>query len=365
MEFGAFLTTAQPPAFTEDDVFRGVKEYALCADETSFDSVWLLEHHFTRFGLCPCTITLAGCLLGMTRTLRVGTAVTVITTDHPIRLAEKVAVLDRMSGGRFELGIGRGSFVKDFEAFGVDMAQSHDLMDEYFHTMVSIFETGGVDIPDGRGRSQEVEVFPHALTSPHPPMVVVAQSPSTVRWAAENGLGMLLHYWMEDEAKRAQLELYGEFAESAGRDPADAKHVLSCIAFLGDSREAARAELSDTLSWWYEEGNRATHLLEKTADELPNYAYILAQAEQHALRAPTTAVEAVETMMDRNPIGTAEQVRARIDELRSITGIERFIFGFEGVGKVDRAVEVMRAFSDEIIDVLRPPTTRGGDGDGR
>jgi alkanal monooxygenase alpha chain len=360
MEFGAFLTTAQPPAFTEDDVFRGVKRYALCAEETSFDSVWLLEHHFTRFGLCPCTITLAGYLLGMTCTLRVGTAVTVITTDHPIRLAEKVAVLDRMSGGRFELGIGRGSFVKDFEAFGVDMSQSHRLLDEYYREMVSIFETGITTIPDGRGGTSEVEVFPSPSTKPVPPMVVVAQSPSTVRWAAENGLGMLLHYWMEDEAKKAQLELYADLAEAAGRDPDDAPHVLSCIAFLGETREAARGELVSTLSWWYEEGSRATHLLEKTAQDLPNYSWILAQAEQHALRAPSSVLEAVETMMDRNPIGTPEQVRERIDELRTITGIERFIFGFEGTGKIDRTVEVMRRFSDEVIDVLRAPTSGTG-----
>jgi alkanesulfonate monooxygenase SsuD/methylene tetrahydromethanopterin reductase-like flavin-dependent oxidoreductase (luciferase family) len=81
---------------------------AIAAEEAGFDDVWVAEHHFTSYGICPSAITLAGYLLGTTRRVAVGTAVSVLSTQHPVALAEQAALLDQVSGGRFRLGVGRG-----------------------------------------------------------------------------------------------------------------------------------------------------------------------------------------------------------------------------------------------------------------
>src|SRR5918996_1565578 len=105
IQYGAFLTTAQPPGITESDVFTDAISYAQAAEELGFEDVWLLEHHFTRFGLCGDALTMAAFLLGQTIKINVGTAVVVVPLQHPVRLAERVAMIDHLSDGRLLLGI--------------------------------------------------------------------------------------------------------------------------------------------------------------------------------------------------------------------------------------------------------------------
>lgn len=84
---------------------------AVAAEDAGFGDVWVAEHHFRSYGICPSAITLAGYLLGATRRIAVGTAVSV-STQHPVTLAEQAALLDQVSGGRFRLasaGVARGS----------------------------------------------------------------------------------------------------------------------------------------------------------------------------------------------------------------------------------------------------------------
>src|ERR1700693_797766 len=131
MKFGVFVTTAHHPNQTQEEVFDNTTLYAVEAESLGYRGAWVLEHHFTRFGLCAHPITLAAYILGKTTTLRVGTAVCVLPLYHPLQIAEQVAMVDQLSNGRFDFGVGRGAFRKDFNAFGVDPAKSHLIMREW------------------------------------------------------------------------------------------------------------------------------------------------------------------------------------------------------------------------------------------
>jgi luciferase-like monooxygenase len=135
MRFGVFLLAAQFPDQDHSTVLDSTVAAALAAEEAGFDDVWVAEHHFMSYGICPSAITLAGYLLGATRRITVGTAVSVLSTQHPVALAEQAALLDQLSGGRFRLGIGRGGPWIDLEVFGTGMdryqhgfAESLDLL---------------------------------------------------------------------------------------------------------------------------------------------------------------------------------------------------------------------------------------------
>ena len=91
---------------------------AEAAEDAGLDAVWLAEHHFVPYGVCPSAVTLAALLLGRTRRIRVGTAVSVLPTAHPVALGEQAALLHLTSGGRFTLGVGRGGPWVDLEVFG-------------------------------------------------------------------------------------------------------------------------------------------------------------------------------------------------------------------------------------------------------
>jgi alkanesulfonate monooxygenase SsuD/methylene tetrahydromethanopterin reductase-like flavin-dependent oxidoreductase (luciferase family) len=118
MRFGAFLLAAQFPGQDHTAVLESTVAAAVAAEEAGFDDVWIAEHHFMSYGICPSAITLAGYLLGATRRVAVGTAVSVLPTHHPVALAEQAALLDQVSGGRFRLGVGRGGPWIDLEVFG-------------------------------------------------------------------------------------------------------------------------------------------------------------------------------------------------------------------------------------------------------
>src|SRR5690349_2418220 len=95
-------------------------------DQTGYDGVWLAEHHFNTYSVCPSINVMATHVAARTRTLRIGMAVSLAAFYHPLRLAEEVAMVDVLSGGRVNWGAGRGFDRKEFSAFNVPVAESAD-----------------------------------------------------------------------------------------------------------------------------------------------------------------------------------------------------------------------------------------------
>lgn len=104
-----FLLAGQFPGADHATTLRRSASYARAAEVAGFDGVWFAEHHFISYGVCPSAIAMAGFVLGATTRLRVGTAAAILSNRHPLALAEEVAMLDAVSGGRFDLGVARGS----------------------------------------------------------------------------------------------------------------------------------------------------------------------------------------------------------------------------------------------------------------
>jgi len=135
MRIGLFLLAAQFPGQTHTEVLDRTVEAAVVAEHAGFDGVWIAEHHFMSYGVCPSATTLAAYILGRTARITVGTAVSVLSTQHPVALAEQAALLDQVGGGRFRLGVGRGGPWVDLEVFGIGLdryesgfAESLDLL---------------------------------------------------------------------------------------------------------------------------------------------------------------------------------------------------------------------------------------------
>jgi len=120
---GVLLLAAQFPGQSHGEVLAATAGAAIAAEHAGFDDVWFAEHHFMSYGVCPSAVTLAAYVLGRTRRIAVGTAVSVLSTQHPVALAEQAALLDQMSGGRLWLGVGRGGPWVDLEVFGTGLAR--------------------------------------------------------------------------------------------------------------------------------------------------------------------------------------------------------------------------------------------------
>jgi alkanal monooxygenase alpha chain len=352
MKFGVFLTTAQPPSMTEEDVLRASIQYAQLAEELRFEGVWVLEHHFTSFGICSSPITMCAFLLGQTRRIRLGTAISIVALDHPLRLAEQVSLLDQLSGGRFDFGVGRGMFTKDFDVFGVDMAKNHRVLEDSVDLIVAAQTRDKVGSAGPFVTFPEVRITPKPRQRPHTPIYVICSSPQTIEWAASRGFPMVLHHRIEDARKVEQLALYRRVAEQHGRDPDAVDHILACLSYVADSQQEAEAAIRPHLEWYAQQGILASGLLQNR-DRLPNYGAFYKDVDQKTQKGQAGPGGIVDLMMKVNPVGTPERCIARLQEIRELTGIRHFIVGFEGPESVAATTESMRRFSAEVAARLQ------------
>jgi alkanesulfonate monooxygenase SsuD/methylene tetrahydromethanopterin reductase-like flavin-dependent oxidoreductase (luciferase family) len=192
------------------------------------------------YGVCPSALTMAGHLLGATRRIAVGTAVTVLSTHHPAAVAEQALLLDHVSGGRFRLGVGRGGPWVDLLVFGTGtdrytgFAESLDLL-------LAALSGGPVRGGGPLFTFPEVEVVPGSRRGPRPEVVVAATSTSTVDLAARRGLPLLLGIHADDTEKAAMT---ADWARLTGMRGA---HVSAGVAHVADTDADAVATLRDSL----------------------------------------------------------------------------------------------------------------------
>jgi alkanesulfonate monooxygenase SsuD/methylene tetrahydromethanopterin reductase-like flavin-dependent oxidoreductase (luciferase family) len=192
MKFGLlqfFSWTRRVPLET---VYQRALERIEIMDRTGYDAVWLAEHHFNTYSVCPSTTLMGMQVAARTQRLRIGTAVTLAALYHPLRLAEELALLDVLSGGRLNWGAGRGYDATEFRAFGVAPEVSAERMLECVEIVLAAFRDGRVNHRGKHWVFEDVEVLPKPLQRPHPPLWLAATSPDSVVRAAESGFSILM-----------------------------------------------------------------------------------------------------------------------------------------------------------------------------
>jgi alkanal monooxygenase alpha chain len=349
MRFDIILTTSQRPGMKESDVFESAVETAVWAEELGYRGIWLLEHHFTRYALCNSAITMAAFLLGRTRTVRVGSAVTVVPLEHPVKLAERVAMLDHLSGGRFDFGVGRGAYVRDFDAFSVDMSVNHVAL---LDTMKDVVRAWGDEpFPIGRGADgaeQSLPVIPKPLTQPCPPVYVASGSPDAIAWAVSHGFPLLLREGLDDTHKVAIIDAYDR-AAAATAEHTPAMHALTCVAVLDDSDSRALERARTHFSWWVAEGQASNGLL-ANRHRLPNYQTYFEALDAGRKAGAGDKTEFVNRMLSPNLIGSPRRCRERLSEICETTGIRHIVLGFDANEPGEATRTAMERFMHEVLE---------------
>jgi len=174
------------------DVYAHALERIEIMDRGGFDAVWLAEHHFTTFSVCPSVHMLGTLAAARTKCLRIGTAVSLAALYHPLRLAEEVALLDMLSGGRVNWGAGRGFAPTEFNAFGVPIAESAARFREAVDIVLQAWTKERFSFEGAHFRFDSIEVLPKPLQRPHPPVWMAATSEPAIDWAASRGFSILM-----------------------------------------------------------------------------------------------------------------------------------------------------------------------------
>lgn len=218
LRFGVAYDFRNPPGFddlSDAALYAAVLDQAAWLDGLGFDQVWLTEHHFVEDGYLPAFVPVAGALAARTRRLRISTDVALLPFHQPLRLAEDLAVLDVLSNGRMELGLGMGYAVHEFQAFGMPRAERVSRTEEGIEILRQAWSAGPIRHHGKRFRVDEVEVFPKPVQAGGPPLWMAAQSEAGALRAAKYGMHLL------PQGRRDQvLDPWRAALRAKGDDPA-------------------------------------------------------------------------------------------------------------------------------------------------
>jgi probable F420-dependent oxidoreductase len=240
MEIGLFHTVQWPEGSKQSDRYAQSLREAELAEELGFDSVWFTEHHFSRHGIVSDSLSMLAYLAGRTSNIRLGTAVSVLPLHNPLRLAETVATIDQLSGGRIDFGIGRGYQPSEFEGFNVDIAEKSERFDEALEILTKAWTSTESFTHDGRFWSfPSAAPQPKPVQEPHPPIWVATDSPDGLRRCVENDYGVLLPQGRGLDGVAKQMERYGTALSDAGQTLEDANVYLARTLFAAETDESA------------------------------------------------------------------------------------------------------------------------------
>jgi len=269
----------------EHRVFWETMEQIELADRLGFDSVWTVEHHFlNEFSYCSAPEVFLACVSQRTRQIRVGHGVVVLPFNHPLRVAERIAVLDIMSNGRVEFGTGRATTMDELLGFGVPPGETRARWAEAVAMIPRMWREDPFVHRDAKYWPvlHPVSVIPKPLQKPHPPMWVAATNPDTFQIAGERGLGVLcftLGVELKDVAPRIQL--YRDTIRNCTPVGLTINNQVSMniMGLIGDDLRATEEIAREAVLWYVRKGFELVSTVARAAASDESYKYLTTAAK--------------------------------------------------------------------------------------
>jgi alkanesulfonate monooxygenase SsuD/methylene tetrahydromethanopterin reductase-like flavin-dependent oxidoreductase (luciferase family) len=225
MRFGLFggARTKRSVGLEDSQGYESFIDYVVEADRLGFAQLFMVEHHFTGQGQVSASMTVLAYLAARTRAIRLGTAVVVMPWHNPVLVAEQVATLDLLTGGRVDFGVGKGYRKAEFDGFCIPMDEASERFDEAMEIIRKAWTTphdknGGRFSHHGkRWHYDNILVEPEPLQRPHPPLWLAAGSHDSVRRAAREGYNLLLDQLAQVDQIIQRIAIFREECERVGR----------------------------------------------------------------------------------------------------------------------------------------------------
>ncbi len=347
MDIGLFFLMQRDEAWSERAVYDSSLEQMLAAESLGYHSVWIAEHHFNDYGLCPTPPVLAAFVAARTTTLRLGMGVSLLPLHHPVDLAESLAVLDVVSGGRLDVGIGRGGTLQDYQTFQSDRADARARVEEGIALIQQSWTGTPFDFPGRFHAAERLHVRPRPVQRPHPPLCVACNSEDSVRSAARLGLPTLSSFFVPVDELQRRHQIYREVARAAGRtereiEALEARSWGMRVVHVAPSREEAlRAIEAPFMSYQHK---MAVLRSDGTGGSVPNSfdrSLLKLRSFQEYLATGWTLV------------GTADEVREGLAHYREATGYQRVLLLMALPGlPTELALRSMRLFAEKVAPAM-------------
>ena len=244
MKFGLFTIVPWHESRTQEQALKEAMEQIELADQLGIDEVWLGEHRFSRHGLLSGIWTFLGQVAARTKHIRIGTAVIVLPLHNPILVAEEAAMLDVMSGGRLDFGIGAGYQRQEFEGIGVDIHESRERFQEAIDVIIKAWTEDKLTYHGKYTNVDDVWVLPKPLQKPHPPLFqAVSTSPASVEFAASRQIQVIAGGPTDILGQAPQvIKLWREKMEQFGHAHAHIDPPMSKSIYVAPTMEEAEQD---------------------------------------------------------------------------------------------------------------------------
>ncbi len=378
MKFGYFCNTTNWKHKPFNQLLEEAREISVFCDENNWDSIWFTEHHFNHEGMESCTnpLMMGTDVAARTKKIKIGQACNVITFHNPIRLAEDIAFLDQLSEGRVEVGIGRGVYGRE----AINMNKEADLKDQaknfrLFEETLSIMKKAWTEkffnhkgefytypapnfkwqhdmsppseefLDIDTNEVKKISIVPKPFQKPHPAIWQVVDSPSSIEWAAANGINTIM--WIPTvKALKKRFLLYKEAKSKAENREVPLGEGICLVRdmFIADTMEEAEKlageHIVNYMRWvchWRGLGNHMDpgEILPETDHKLDLLNY--------------------DFLHKRNLLfGTPEYVVNKINELKSELNLQNLQVwsNFPGIDH-EACMRSIKLFTNEVIPKIK------------
>jgi alkanesulfonate monooxygenase SsuD/methylene tetrahydromethanopterin reductase-like flavin-dependent oxidoreductase (luciferase family) len=353
MRFGTYFFLQAPPGHRHADIIQRELQQMVWSEQLGFDEVWLTEHHFIDYGLSVDPATLASAIASRTSRVRIGLAAAILPFHDPIRLAEQLALVDIISGGRLDVGVGSGNRPSEFTGYRIPQVESRERFDEAVQIIQRAWTEERFAYHGRFFQIPEVRVIPKPLQRPHPPLYQVCVSPDSIESTALRGWPMLNSILFGGlEQVVASRDRYVTTLQKAGRSPVEIAALLdrwgvSRQIYVAPSDAQALAEAKDA-EMWYQESFRKFVIPERIEDSHPTL--------QPAFRAMAERLSNITwegLVAETLAFGSPETVARHIEQMRQI-GVGQVLcwMNFGGLPE-DKIRRSMDLFAREVMPRFR------------
>lgn len=317
------------------------------AEDLGFDSVWLAEHHFSRYGILGNPLVLAAAIAERTKRIRIGTAVIIAPFYDPLRLAEDAALVDVLSNGRLDLGIGRGYQPIEFRGFGVPQEEAASRMEEAKEVLRLAWTEESFSFHGRHFHYDDVAVYPKPIQRPHPPMWRAAVSLGSFEAAGRAGDKILTSpNFTPLPIVRKQYAAYQTELREAGYDVDAFDRPLMQQVYVGENARDAYETPRAHAEWFYRTlGQLTPGARGEAVQGYESYASIASNIQ---------AITYDEIFSHGANFGTPDAVVEKVRVLRDDIGVSHYI-GWFNVGGLDhkRVMRSMERFAATVMPAFR------------
>jgi alkanesulfonate monooxygenase SsuD/methylene tetrahydromethanopterin reductase-like flavin-dependent oxidoreductase (luciferase family) len=323
------------------------------AEPLGFDSLFALEHHFTGYAMSPSPTQLLAYYAGRTSRITLGTAVIVLPWHDPIRVAEEIALLDIMCGGRCVFGFGRGAASVEYEGFRIDQGEARPRFIESAQIIKMALSQDSFEFKGEHFQIPRTSIRPRPISHPERRFYGTAVSPESVDVMARLGFSMLVIMQNEWPKAAADVHRFNAVAAAEGFKPRPPM-VLTNVS-VAESRAEAEDRAIEYLGRKWDSIDNHYHFSDGHLNNVKGYeSYDKVGVTYAKMKDPVRRAKATDFYVSIQLVGTPDDCIQKLEELQALTGLDHLITEFSFGGMPHHESETnMRMFADTVMPVLQ------------